>query len=69
MSDIKLDLFTWCPGVELNHGHRDFQSRALPTELPGHWSGPDGPELNRALRYSGPTPQCPERGFALKLEP
>jgi len=27
MSDIKLDLFTWCPGVELNHGHRDFQSR------------------------------------------
>ena len=26
MSDIKLDLFTWCPGVESNHGHRDFQS-------------------------------------------
>ena len=26
----------WCPGVELNYRHRDFQSRALPTELPGH---------------------------------
>ena len=26
---------TWCPGAELNHRHRDFQSRALPTELPG----------------------------------
>jgi hypothetical protein len=25
----------WCPGEELNHRHRDFQSRALPTELPG----------------------------------
>src|SRR5713101_6225880 len=25
----------WCPGAELNHRHRDFQSRALPTELPG----------------------------------
>ncbi len=25
----------WCPGEESNHRHRDFQSRALPTELPG----------------------------------
>jgi hypothetical protein len=25
----------WCPGGELNTRHRDFQSRALPTELPG----------------------------------
>ena len=25
----------WCPGAELNRRHRDFQSRALPTELPG----------------------------------
>ena len=28
-------LGAWCPGEELNHRHRDFQSRALPTELPG----------------------------------
>ena len=26
----------WCPGAELNHRHSDFQSLALPTELPGH---------------------------------
>ena len=25
----------WCPGSELNHRHADFQSAALPTELPG----------------------------------
>ena len=27
---------TWCPGAESNHRHHDFQSCALPTELPGH---------------------------------
>jgi hypothetical protein len=27
----------WCPGAELNHRHADFQSAALPTELPGHF--------------------------------
>ena len=27
---------TWCPGADLNHRHADFQSAALPTELPGH---------------------------------
>src|ERR1043166_3604509 len=31
----RLIYFIWCPGAELNHRHRDFQSRALPTELPG----------------------------------
>src|SRR5689334_9018676 len=25
----------WCPGADLNHRHADFQSAALPTELPG----------------------------------
>ncbi len=25
----------WCPDSELNQGHEDFQSSALPTELPG----------------------------------
>src|SRR5438445_13788156 len=28
----------WCPGAGSNHRHRDFQSRALPTELPGRAS-------------------------------
>ena len=31
----------WCPLAELNHGHRDFQSLALPTELKGHKIGLD----------------------------
>ncbi len=26
----------WCPEVESNHRHKDFQSFALPTELSGH---------------------------------
>ena len=25
----------WCPDPELNQGHEDFQSSALPTELSG----------------------------------
>ena len=25
----------WCPGAESNRRHKDFQSFALPTELPG----------------------------------
>src|SRR5438105_936798 len=29
----------WCPGTELNRRHEDFQSSALPTELPGHRAG------------------------------
>ena len=28
----------WCPGAESNHRHCDFQSHALPTELPGQVS-------------------------------
>ena len=28
----------WCPGADSNHRHEDFQSSALPTELPGHYN-------------------------------
>ncbi len=28
----------WCPNADLNHGHADFQSAALPTELFGHFT-------------------------------
>src|SRR4051794_29467640 len=30
----------WCPGAGSNHRHCDFQSHALPTELPGRRLGP-----------------------------
>src|SRR5690606_5258157 len=30
----------WCPGTESNRRHCDFQSHALPTELPGQVRGP-----------------------------
>ncbi len=29
-------LLVWCPDPDLNQGHEDFQSSALPTELSGH---------------------------------
>src|SRR5882757_9356241 len=32
----------WCPGAESNHRHCDFQSHALPTELPGRRGPPEG---------------------------
>ena len=32
----------WCLSTESNCGHKDFQSFALPTELPRHNGDPDG---------------------------
>ena len=36
----------WCPGPESNQRHVDFQSTALPTELPGHKMWRRGRDLN-----------------------
>src|SRR5258708_25678419 len=45
----------WCPGAESNHRHCDFQSHALPTELPGLFQGREGPGSGRFIvRPSGP---------------
>ena len=46
----------WWPGVELNHRHADFQSAALPTELPGH-----GTREGRVLDRSGHWSVNPDR--------
>ena len=35
---VALATILWCLLAESNHGHRDFQSLALPTELSSHFS-------------------------------
>jgi hypothetical protein len=47
----------WCPGAESNHRHCDFQSHALPTELPGRRARP-GPPFG-ARGYRGEAGGCP----------
>ena len=42
----KLPRNPWWPRTESNCRHRDFQSRALPTELPGHGAS----DLSRSAR-------------------
>src|SRR6187549_1359570 len=48
------DVGGWCPGTELNRRHRDFQSRALPTELPGHGRVGRGAYKGRVAQLSSP---------------
>ena len=56
-----LNIFRWCPGAESNHRHEDFQSTALPTELPGQKRGlqREGRVLNpRTLHASSNARPC-----------
>ena len=39
----------WCPDSELNQGHGDFQSPALPTELSGQMI------TNYEIKFGGPS--------------
>jgi site-specific DNA recombinase len=62
-SVVRKSVQEWCPGAGSNHRHCDFQSHALPTELPGHCParGPGAPV------YSQARAPCPPRfagGFA-----
>jgi hypothetical protein len=43
----------WCPGAGSNHRHCDFQSHALPTELPGHTREPKRPGERAVYREVG----------------
>jgi hypothetical protein len=44
------EMLGWCPGAESNHRHCDFQSHALPTELPGRATeGLKGPASGRFI--------------------
>src|SRR5436305_13979374 len=43
----------WCPGAESNHRHCDFQSHALPTELPGRRERPQPGLCERRVIVSG----------------
>ncbi len=51
----------WCRGPESNWGHRDFQSLALPTELPRH--------LERARGFEPPTFSLARRRSTTELHP
>jgi hypothetical protein len=51
-------ILKWCPGAESNHRLCDFQSHALPTELPGHFQ-PKGPGAAVYSQAARPCPPCP----------
>lgn len=42
----------WWPGAGSNHRHTDFQSAALPTELPGHLKREYSKEPKRVYRFA-----------------
>ena len=53
-------LKSWCPGADSNHRHADFQSAALPTELPGR--GRRAPRLIRKSAWPVEPPRAARPG-------
>ena len=55
----------WCPGAESNHRHCDFQSHALPTELPGQAPGHARESRVRGLERA---PMAKRRGVGKRVQ-
>ena len=53
--------YKWWPGRESNPRHRDFQSLALPTELPGHCTRGQADVRGGMIRAPGPRGKPPVR--------
>ena len=51
----------WCPGAGSNHRHADFQSAALPTELPGHMAALQPPLSEAFIGHAFAAVQPPQR--------
>src|SRR6195952_3059107 len=58
-----------CPGAESNHRHCDFQSHALPTELPGRRPRRSRPRTPRGIVSAGrPVQPCRDTGMTERPE-
>ena len=51
------EVFQWCPGAELNHRHRDFQSSYSPSKI-RYWLLIDS---QKALGLAGGQRDCPTK--------
>src|ERR1039457_2260433 len=57
----------WCPGAGSNHRHADFQSAALPTELPGPLKGAFAARVGIYLQIE--RAPLPEKALAYRKSP